>query len=102
MFTPKRLLALAALAVLPAVAVFASGALPAAQASPRPSEYILPGATVFPEGVTYQQGTGYFYVSSTTDGTIFRGNLWEEMTSVFLPGGEDGRTTAVGLEADAT
>lgn len=67
---------------------------------PRPAQYELPGDNVFPEGVAYQRGTAFFYVSSTTDGTIFRGDLREPRASVFLPGGADGRTTAVGLKVD--
>lgn len=67
---------------------------------PRPSRYILPGAAVFPEGIAYQKSTGNFFVSSTTDGAIFRGNVREEMTQVFLPGGADGRTTATGMKVD--
>ena len=62
--------------------------------------YILPGDAVFPEGIAYQPTTGDFFVSSTTDGTIFRGNVQEETASVFLPGGSDGRTTANGLKVD--
>ena len=65
---------------------------------PAPSfTYTLPGAAVFPEGVTARGRT--FYVSSTTDGTIFRGRLDRPAAEVFLPGNQDGRTTAVGLEA---
>ena len=79
-----------------------AGAVPHARpaAKPRPSQYILPGNAVFPEGIAFDRSTGYFYVSSTTDGTIFRGDVKEEMTAVFLPGGQDGRTTAIGLEVD--
>ncbi|MBR8833125.1 MAG: SMP-30/gluconolactonase/LRE family protein [Stigonema ocellatum SAG 48.90 = DSM 106950] len=62
--------------------------------------YILPGEAVFPEGIGYQPRTKDFFVSSTTDGTIFRGNLQEESANVFLPGGADGRTTAIGLKVD--
>ena len=62
--------------------------------------YILPGETVFPEGIAYQHTTDNFFVSSTTDGTIFRGNLQEESADVFLEGSADGRTTAVGLKVD--
>jgi Cu-Zn family superoxide dismutase len=79
-----------------ALAPFAIGA----SASPRPSRYILPGDMVFPEGIAYQQGTDFFYVSSNTDGTIFRGELDDEVAGVFLPGGSDGRTTATGLKVD--
>lgn len=70
-----------------------------AQGPVRPS-YVLPGEAVFPEGIAYQQRTGQFYVSSTTDGTIFRGELDEPVASVFLPGGQDGRTLAAGLKVD--
>ena len=62
--------------------------------------YILPGDAVFPEGIAYQPTTSDFFVSSTTDGTIFRGNIHDESASVFLPGGSDGRTTAIGLKVD--
>ncbi|HEX2916294.1 MAG TPA: SMP-30/gluconolactonase/LRE family protein [Chloroflexia bacterium] len=72
----------------------------ASAAGPRPTSYILPGSQVFPEGVAYQQGTDYFYVSSNADGTIFRGNLKQAETQVFLPGGTDGRTTATGMKVD--
>lgn len=70
-----------------------------AQGSVRPS-YILPGTAVFPEGIAYQRSTGQFYVGSTTDGTIFRAGLDDEVAQVFLPGGQDGRTTAIGLKVD--
>ena len=62
--------------------------------------YILPGDRVFPEGVAYQPKTGDFFVSSTTDGMIFRGNVQSESVNVFLPGGTDGRTTAIGVKVD--
>ncbi|MBW4629970.1 MAG: SMP-30/gluconolactonase/LRE family protein [Brasilonema octagenarum HA4186-MV1] len=64
------------------------------------NRYILPGERVFPEGIAYQPKTKDFFVSSTTDGTIFRGNLQQESAEVFLPGGADGRTTAIGLKVD--
>ena len=38
-----------------------------------PDQYILPGNAVFPEGVAYDQRSSSVFVSSTTDGTIFRG-----------------------------
>ncbi len=62
--------------------------------------YILPGETVFPESIAYRDRTKDFFVSSTTDGTIFRGNLQKESADVFLPGGESGRTTAIGVKVD--
>lgn len=65
-----------------------------------PDSYILPGNAVFPEGIAYQPRTGDFFVSSTTDGTIFQGNVREQLARVFLPGGSDRRTTAIGLNVD--
>jgi len=67
---------------------------------PLPTRYVLPGDRVFPEGVAYDQAGGSVFVSSTTDGTIFRGDDSEETLAAFLAPGADGRTTAVGLEVD--
>jgi Cu-Zn family superoxide dismutase len=69
-------------------------------AAPRPTTYILPGTNVFPEGVAFDRKSGDFFVSSTTNGAIFRGNISEPQTEVFLPGNTDGRTAAVGLKVD--
>lgn len=62
--------------------------------------YTIPGDQVFPEGVAFDRRTGFFYVGSSTDGTIFRGHLRRPALEVFLPGGEDGRTTAIGMRVD--
>lgn len=62
--------------------------------------YIIPGEAVFPEGIAYQPKTGNFFVCSNGDGTIFRGNLRKKFADVFLPGGEDGRTTATNVKLD--
>jgi Cu-Zn family superoxide dismutase len=67
---------------------------------PRPTAYVLPGTNVFPEGVAFDRRSGDFFVSSTTNGAIFRGNISEPLTEVFLPGNTDGRTAAVGLKVD--
>jgi Cu-Zn family superoxide dismutase len=67
---------------------------------PLPTRYVLPGDRVFPEGVAYDQATGSVFVSSTTDGTIFRGDDSDGTLQPFLAPGADGRTTAVGLEVD--
>ena len=69
----------------------------------RPTTYLLdpvgPAADdVYPEGVAARGNQ--FYVSSTTDGTIYRGDLDEPTATPFLPGGQDGRTMAVGLKVD--
>jgi Cu-Zn family superoxide dismutase len=78
-----------------------AGAAPLNDDEPRkPDRYILPGDAVFPEGIAFQDSTGNFYVSSTTDGTILRGHFKNEQAEVFLPGGQDGRTTAIGLKVD--
>lgn len=67
-----------------------------------PDRYVLPGTQVFPEGVTLQPGGGAFFVSSTQDGTIFRGTLSRRRTAVFLPPGRHGRVNAVGVRASRT
>lgn len=61
--------------------------------------YAIPAEDVFPEGVAYQGTTRSFYVSSTTDGTIYRASLDDEEMTEFLPG-DTVRTTAVGLAVD--
>ena len=67
---------------------------------PLPTRYVLPGSSVFPEGIAYDERTGLVFVSSTTDGTIFRGQSSDETLTPFLAGGADGRTSATGLEVD--
>ena len=67
--------------------------------SDRATTYTIPGNSVFPEGIGFD-GRGSFYVSSTTDGTIFKGTAGKRRAlQPFLPGGQDGRTTAVGVSA---
>jgi sugar lactone lactonase YvrE len=64
----------------------------------RTTSYALPGSDVFPEGV--DSFGKYFYVTSTTDGAVFRGRIGsDDVAEVFLPGGQDGRTFGVGIEA---
>jgi sugar lactone lactonase YvrE len=65
-----------------------------------PTRYVLPGSSVFPEGIAYDERTGLVFVSSATDGTIFRGRVSDESLTPFLAPGADGRTMAVGLEVD--
>jgi sugar lactone lactonase YvrE len=67
----------------------------------RTTTYTIPGEAVFPEGIAVDRRTGLFYVGSTTDGTIFRGHLKRPALEVFLPGGADGRTTAIGMKVDS-
>jgi len=90
-----------ALALLAAAAALvAVTAPPAAANRQRSVTYVLPGDRVFPEGIDFDNRSGSYFVSSTTDGTIFRGSLGEPAATPFLPGGQDGRTTAVGLKVD--
>jgi sugar lactone lactonase YvrE len=72
-------------------------AAPAAVALPK--EYILPGNETFPEGVTVWPGTDQFFVTSTTDGTVFRGSLGRAKPKVFLEPGKNGRLLANGIHA---
>jgi Cu-Zn family superoxide dismutase len=60
--------------------------------------YTLPGNQVYPEGIAVTRNSKRFFVTSTTDGTIFRGSVRGRTARVFLPGGEDGRTTAAGIK----
>ncbi|KQY25277.1 hypothetical protein ASD16_07570 [Cellulomonas sp. Root485] len=78
-------------------------AAPPASAHDRPTEYLLDpagtaAAAIFPEGIAARGDT--FYVGSTTDGTIYRGDLHSPTATPFLPGGADGRTSAVGMKVD--
>src|SRR5687767_13519454 len=65
-----------------------------------PTRYVIPGSSVFPEGIAFDQRTQSVFVSSTTNGAIFRGDAGGETLELFLPPGTDGRTTAIGLEVD--
>jgi Cu-Zn family superoxide dismutase len=67
---------------------------------PLPDRYVLPGANVFPEGVAYDQRTGTVYVTATGDGTVYRADARDSALAPFLPGGADGRTTAIGVAVD--
>jgi Cu-Zn family superoxide dismutase len=86
--------------LLPALA---AAALLAPQAAPAKGRsvpaYTLPGDQVFPEGVAVDSRR--YYVGSTTDGTILSGGLRGRSAGVLLPGGTDGRTTAIGLKVDS-
>ncbi len=53
---------------------------------------------MYPEGIAVTRNEKRFFVTSTTDGTVFRGSVRGRSASVFLPGDEDGRTTAIGIK----
>jgi sugar lactone lactonase YvrE len=70
--------------------------------------YTIPGDAVFPEGIAVDRRSSddddddddspkSFFVSSTTDGTIFKGSVKGRTLTPFAAGGADGRTTATGL-----
>lgn len=71
-------------------------AIPAAGTTTLP----IPGERVFPEGIAYDPATGAFYVGSTEDGAIYRGDLATGIVEPFLPGAQDGRTAVTGLKVD--
>ena len=85
-----------AIAVL---ALLAAAALPAAAEAATPGRYVLPGAQVFPEGVALRPGTDQFFVTSTHDGTIFRGRLGRSRTQVFLRPGARAARAPNGIKA---
>lgn len=91
------LLAAGLVAGAPAAPAAEGSGVTAGQAR-RPHTYVLPGREVFPEGSAVQARTGTFWVSSTTDGTIYRGSVRERRARIWLRGGTHGRTMAVGLE----
>lgn len=64
------------------------------------TEYVLPGDEVFPEGIVADPDGLRFYVSSSKQGTIFRGRADRPLLDPWLPGGADGRTHALGLAVD--
>lgn len=59
----------------------------------------LPGENVFPEGIARDSQSGDLFVSSSSDGTIFRISEDGEVTT-FSIAGADGRTSALGLSVD--
>lgn len=70
------------------------------RAADGPSRFELPGATVYPEGIGYDAATNAFFVGSSGEGTLFRGDVATGAVTVFSPGGSDGRTAATGMKSD--
>jgi len=67
----------------------------------RPGSYVLAGDDAYPEGIARDPRGPYFYVSSLTDGRIYRGDVRSSRTTVWLAGNAaDGRTTAGGMKVD--
>lgn len=90
--------ALAQETAVPAASPAAQQAVLGATPVPGGRVFALPAGGGFPEGVAYDAATGDFYVGSTIDGTIYRGNVATGRVEVFFPGGA-GRV-AVGLALD--
>jgi Cu-Zn family superoxide dismutase len=69
-----------------------------------PTTYLLDPAgqadpAIHPEGIAVRGDT--FYVGSTTDGTVYSGDLDDGVATPFLlPGNPEGRTFAVGMKVD--
>ncbi len=59
----------------------------------------LPDAAQFPESLAGIPGSSSFFVSSFVTGAIYKGSLGSQ-ARLFLPGGQDGRTSATGLQVD--
>ena len=93
----KTKLVLALSAIILAAAGTASAQTGGAQTFP------LPGDEVYPEGVAYDPATGDFFVGSTGNGAVFRGNVGEPGTEAetLLEPGADGRSMAIGIKVDA-
>lgn len=73
---------------------------PALAAEPRPATYVVsrdPG--VRPEGIAVTDD-GTMYVTSVTDGAVYRGHVRDRELRPFLPAGGDGRTRAAGVHLD--
>ena len=94
------------IALVAASALFSVGGTAQAQPSqatnPRTQFNFPAGATVFPEGIAKDPNSNFFYVGATSDGTVYRGDVRQPNRglSVFLSGGADGRTTAIGMKVD--
>ncbi|SDM65135.1 SMP-30/gluconolactonase/LRE family protein [Allokutzneria albata] len=82
------------------IALAAGGPAVPAEAGTPPTSWAVPGAKTHPEGIALDARRGVFYTGSFTDGTIYRGDLKTGKVEVFLPGGVDGRTSALGMKVD--
>ena len=64
------------------------------------STHELPGEAVYPEGIAINPANDTFFVSSTTDGTIFRGDIATGEVTPFIPGSEGRAFSTIGLDVD--
>jgi Cu-Zn family superoxide dismutase len=65
-----------------------------------PSSYVLPGAAVFPEGIDYWPAKGHYFVSSTTDGSVLRGEIGSPTAQAAFVAPTGVRFSAVGVAVD--
>ena len=90
------LVALAAGALLAPLTLATSAGAAPARTSPYGLDAAGPAADdIYPEGIATSGST--YYVTSTTDGTVYRGDVKAPTATPFLTGGRDGRTSAIGL-----
>lgn len=75
---------------------------PTSSRPPALQTWAIPGDEVFPEGIAVDPGGQTFYVGSTSDGTVYRGDTGDPDAGmeVFLEPGADDRTTVTGLSVD--
>jgi sugar lactone lactonase YvrE len=71
-----------------------------AGSAPRPSAYVLPGDNVFPEGIDYWGRTGQFFVSSTGDGSVLRGEIDEPTAQAAFVAPTGVMSSAIGVKVD--
>jgi Cu-Zn family superoxide dismutase len=65
-----------------------------------PSSYVLPGAAVFPEGIDYWPAKGHYFVSSTTDGSVLRGEIGSPTAQAAFVAPTGVQFSAVGVTVD--
>lgn len=95
----KRFYPSSALAILAVVSLILPGAIAQTPpAIPAATVYELPETDVFPEGVAVDPERHVFYVGSTSDGAVYRGDLASGEIDVFLEGNVDGRTAVTGIK----
>jgi Cu-Zn family superoxide dismutase len=90
------ILVLVALGAIGPVATLAQDATTVTESGAR--LYAIPGEAVFPEGIALADDDKTFYVGSTSDGALFRGDLATGEVAPFAAGAAPGLTFAVGMK----
>lgn len=102
--TRRRLLtaagATAALSLTRSAAPVRGQATPDATPSGETEIFEIPGERVFPEGIAFDSANDLFYVGSTEDGAVYRGDLATGVVESFLAAGDNDRTAVTGLKVD--